>query len=141
MSGTTTGGGGVNSGTSAAFTGLPVSKSPLVENGVYATTHWYRFFQAIWIKLAFGVSNEITLQSVAQAAGLAQSTANDAGTAAANNQTDIANLLNDLTAEINRAATAESNLQAQITTIRNNLTDLTNRVTRIESRLTAANIP
>lgn len=74
---------------------------------------WYRFFQMIWLKNSSGISNDITLASVADAAETAQLSADAA-------QTTATNAANAVTAETNARIAADNNLQTQITDNNNN---------------------
>lgn len=125
----------------ADYTALPVASSAVLTPTGRMSTAWYRFFQTLWNKTAYGVLNETTLATIHSAAGLAQSTANDAATG-------LTGLAADLAAEINRAAASEAALQASITILQNTVTSMETQiaglqtsVTNINQRLTAAGIP
>lgn len=98
---------------SALFQALPAAISQVIGVGGVMNEAWYRFFQMIWLKNSSGISNDVTLASVADAAQTAQLTADAA-------QTTATNAANAVTAETNARIAADNNLQGQITTNNNN---------------------
>lgn len=97
-----------SSSASALFQALPAAISQVISPGGVMNEAWYRFFQMIWLKNSSGISNDVTLASVADAAETAQLSADAA-------QTTATNAANAVQAETNRAIAAEANLQTQIT--------------------------
>lgn len=95
------------SSASALFQALPAAISQVLGSDGTMKEAWYRFFQMIWLKNSSGISNDVTLASVANSAETAQLTADAA-------QTTATNAANAVQAETDRAVAAEANLQVQI---------------------------
>lgn len=98
----------------ALFQALPAAISQVISPGGVMNEAWYRFFQMIWLKNSSGISNDVTLASVADAAETAQLAADAA-------QTTATNAANAVTAETNARIAADDNLQTQITNNNNAL--------------------
>lgn len=99
---------------SALFQALPAAISQVISAGGVMNEAWYRFFQMIWLKNSSGISNDVTLASVADAAQTAQLTADAA-------QTTATNAANAVVAETNARIAADNSLQGQITSNNNAL--------------------
>jgi hypothetical protein len=113
---------GVRSSAQASplYQGLPQAMSQVIAPGGTMNEIWYRFFQMMWMKTSSGISNDITLASVADTAQTALDTANNA-------QSDATVAQNMVQAETERAEGVETNLQGQITTNANNIASESNR--------------
>lgn len=129
---------GVNSNTSAQFTGLPSPQALISNPNGGVTSVWFRFFQGLWLQVSSGTPLSLTLAGAHSAAGNASDAA--AGAAA------------DVVTERDRALAAEAalqtqitnnltNLQGQINTINGTLGSLQSQITTINNRLAAAGIP